>query len=50
MHQTGQPGILQPGSLMDGQTIGEGFEMTLVQDVAEGNILTIGHTTGFELG
>lgn len=28
----------------------EGFEIILVQGFAEGNILTMGHTTGFELG
>lgn len=28
----------------------EGFEIMLVQDFAEGNFLTIEHTTGFELG
>lgn len=31
-------------------TTTEGFEIMLVQDFAEGNILAIGHTPGFELG
>lgn len=38
------------GGWMPIWTTTEGFENMLVQDFAEGNILTVGHTTGFELG